>query len=56
MRLTNLLSFYSRVYEAIDTGENYVIMYLDFSKAFERYPIRVKKNKVKTYLRDIWKH
>ena len=36
--LTNLLSFYSKVYEAMDNGESYGIMYLDFSKVFDKVP------------------
>ena len=36
--LTNLLSFFSRVYEAVDKDKAYDIVYLDFSKAFDRVP------------------
>ncbi len=36
--LTNLLSFYSEVYKAVDNGKAYDIIYLDFSKAFDRVP------------------
>ncbi len=36
--LTNLLSFYTRVIEAADRDENYDVLYLDFSKAFDKVP------------------
>ncbi len=36
--LTNLLSFYNRVFEAADGDENYDVIYLDFSKAFDKVP------------------
>ena len=36
--LTNLLSFFSEVYEAVDCDKEYDIIYLDFSKAFDRVP------------------
>ena len=36
--LTNLLSFYRNVYEAVDNYENYDIIYLDFSKALDKVP------------------
>ena len=36
--LTNLLSFYKRVYEAADDDNSYDIVYLDFSKAFDKVP------------------
>ena len=36
--LTNLLSFFSEVYEAVDNDKSYDIIYLDFSKAFDRVP------------------
>lgn len=36
--LTNLLSFFSEVYEAVDCDKAYDIIYLDFSKAFDRVP------------------
>ena len=35
--LTNL-TFYRNVYEAVDNDANYDIMYLDFSKAFDKVP------------------
>ena len=34
--LTNLLTFYGNVYEAVDNDENYDNIYLDFSKAFDK--------------------
>ncbi len=36
--LTNLLSFYNKVFEAADQDENYDAVYLDFSKAFDKVP------------------
>ena len=36
--LTNLLTFYKNVYEAVDNDANYDIIYLDFSKAFNKVP------------------
>ncbi len=36
--LTNLLSLYNRVFEAADRDENYDVIYLDFSKAFDKVP------------------
>ncbi len=36
--LTNLLSLYTKIIEAVDRDENYDILYLDFSKAFEKVP------------------
>ena len=37
--------FYSKVYEAIDNGESYEIMYLEFSKTFDEVPHkRLSKN------------
>ena len=36
--LTNLLSFYSEAYEAVDNGKEYDTVYLDFSKAFDKVP------------------
>ena len=36
--LTNLLSYYSEVFEAVDSGKAYDTVYLDFSKAFDRVP------------------
>ncbi len=36
--LTNLLSCYNRVYEAADNDESFDVVYLDFSKAFDKVP------------------
>ena len=36
--LTNLLSLYNKVFEAEDRDENYDVIYLDFSKAFDKDP------------------
>ena len=36
--LTNLLSFYRKIYEALYNDENYDITYLDSSKAFDKVP------------------
>lgn len=36
--LTNLLSLYSRVSEEADRDKNYDIIYLDFSKHFDKIP------------------
>ena len=36
--LTNLLTFFSSVFESVDEGHNYDVVYLDFSKAFDRVP------------------
>ena len=36
--LTNLLTFYRNVYEAVDNDANYDIIYQDFSKAFDKVP------------------
>ena len=47
--LTNLLSFYRKVFETIDEGDEYDIVYLDFSKAFDRVPHRKLLKKVKTH-------
>ena len=38
--LTNLLSFYSEIFEAVDSGEGYDTIYLDLSKAFDKVPHR----------------
>ena len=38
--LTNLLSFYRKVFETLDSGDRYNIFFLDFSKAFDRVPHR----------------
>ena len=47
--LTNLLSFYSKVYEAADNGDNYDILYLDFSKAFDKVPHQRLLRKVRAH-------
>jgi hypothetical protein len=36
--LTNLLSFYSSIVEAVDSGKDCDVVYLDFSKAFDTVP------------------
>jgi len=36
--LTNLLTYYSEVYEAVDSGKEYDTIYLDFSEAFDKVP------------------
>ena len=39
--LTNLLSFYRKVFETLDSGDRYDIIFVDFSKAFfDRVPHR----------------
>ena len=47
--LTNLLSFYRKVFETIDKGDKYDIVYLDFSKALDRVPRRRLLSKVKAH-------
>ena len=47
--ITNLLSFNNKVYEAADSGENYDVLYLDFSKAFDKVPHRRLLRKVKAH-------
>ena len=47
--LTNPLSFYRKVFETIDKGDEYDIVYLDFSKAFDRVPDRRLYSKVKPH-------
>ena len=47
--LTNLLSFYNRVYEAADNGDSYDILYLDFSKAFDKVPHQRLLSKVRAH-------
>ena len=59
----NLLSFYKKVFESIDKGNEYDIVYLDFSKAFDRVLHRRLLSKVKAHgiggkvlewIRDYW--
>ena len=47
--LTNLLSFYRKVFETLDSGDRYDIVFLDFSKAFDRVPHRRLISKVKAH-------
>ena len=47
--LTNLLSFYRSVYEAADNGDSYDIVYLDFSKAFDKVPHQRLLDKVRAH-------
>ena len=47
--LTNLLSFYKKVYEAADNNDDYDIIYLDFSKAFDKVPHQRLLSKVKAH-------
>ena len=47
--LTDLLSFYRNVYEAVDNYANYDIMYLDFSKAFDKVPHDKLLSKVRAH-------
>ena len=47
--LTNLLSFYKKVFETINKGDEYDIVYLDFSKAFDRAPHKRLLSKVKAH-------
>ena len=47
--LTNLLSFYRKVFENIDKGDEYDIVYMDFSKAYDRVPRRRLLSKVKAH-------
>ena len=35
---TNLWSFYNKIFEAVDQDEDYDVVYLDFSKAFDKVP------------------
>ena len=46
--LTNFLS-YRKVFETIDKGDEYDIVYLDFSKVFNRVPHRKLLSKVKAH-------
>ena len=47
--VTNLLSFYTKVYKASDNNENYDVIYLDFSKAFDKVPHQRLLNKIKAH-------
>ena len=47
--LTNLLTFYRNVYETVDNDANYDIIYLDFSKAFDKVPHDRLLSKVRTH-------
>ena len=47
--LTNLMSFYRKVYETIDSGDRYDVIYLDFSKAFDKVPHKKLLEKVKAH-------
>lgn len=47
--VTNLLSFYRTVYEAADDDDNYDVIYLDFSKAFDRVPHERLLRKIKSH-------
>ena len=49
--LTNLLSFYRKVFETLDSGDRYDIIFLDFSKAFYRVPHRSLISKVRAWNR-----
>ena len=47
--LTNLLSSYRKVFDTIDKGNEYDIVHLDFSKAFDRVPHRTLLSTVKAH-------
>ena len=47
--LTNLMSFHRKVYEAVDNDENYDIIYLDFSKSFDKVPHERLLSKVRVH-------
>ena len=47
--VTNLLSFYRSVFEATDNDDNYDIIYLDFSKAFDKVPHERLLRKIKAH-------
>ncbi|KAG7166732.1 RNA-directed DNA polymerase from mobile element jockey-like 30 [Homarus americanus] len=51
--LTNLQTFFRKVFEVVDNDENYDVIYLDFSKAFDRVPHQRKVlNWIKSWLTD----
>ena len=47
--LVLLLSFYRTVYEAADNDDNYDVIYLDFSKAFDKVPHERLLRKIKSH-------
>ena len=47
--LTNLLTFFRKVFEVVDNDENYDVIYLDFSKAFDRVPHQRLLRKIKAH-------
>ncbi len=47
--ITNLLSFYKKVIEAVDLDENYDVVYLDFSKEFHKVPHQRLLKKVEAH-------
>ena len=49
LRLGNLLSFYSKVYDAMDNGESFDMLYLHFSKAFDKESHQRLLNEVTTH-------
>ncbi|KAK8741933.1 hypothetical protein OTU49_002018 [Cherax quadricarinatus] len=47
--LTNLLTFFTKVFEEVDHGNEYDIVYMDFSKAFDRVPHQRLLRKIKAH-------
>ena len=47
--LTNLLTFFSEVFQALDKDKAFDVIYLDFSKAFDRVPHRRLLKKVEAH-------
>ena len=43
------MTFYRKVYEAADKDENYDVIYLDFSKAFDKVPLQRLLHKVRAH-------